>query len=548
MKRTLMLFGILSLTLAALLVWGCNSDDDNPVKPGDTDDPAYTSFVDQFEGVSNITGYMLELTFQMADSISSTVPSAPSFPKTSADITPVIVWSAAAGAWIITVDDFDNNEGTVFDIVDTLKFYHGATAVQWPDDALLTRLDSYCWMIASGENEGTAFERVSITRPDGAGTSLFEIDGAGGVTAIFEYSDLSQLGTTTCAGNLDFDVTFTDLILDDDVLFDAEGEMNCPQSGTLGYTGSMNLVCSGVEPASVTGNWSVSETFNNGSVAASVTHGDKVWSTTGECGFEPDYTADSVFVTDILNPETMRTVFQSLDVTVALMDSIPGAVQTRGEHPRVALSDDFVVTGINSYSYSAGWHIFNFEAVAVDYSESDTSFITGVDSIQVVESGSPVQYPSDDPADWQTIRERAHAIWEDQGSGSEGALHHRAEAAFAAAGENFQITINGTVRDTMQLVTLAGDLGDCEAEITLTQDIDDIVMVGGNSCPSSGSVAMTSTVDAGCYNQQDEATYDVGGSWTVTMTGNGDSVTLTYTHKTLTWTTTVPCDTPPGIE
>jgi len=543
MRRTLAPLVIFALSLTVMFVWGCNSDDTNPTEPGDPNDPEYQLFTDEFDGIDDVTGLMSGFMFYLIDSIGQLGQTAPPMrTKAALDFSASLAWSSAANAWVATVDDYESEDGTIFGIVDTVRFHHGAQLVQWPDSDSLTQIDSYCWVTASGEGDGTAFQRVSLTRPDGLQSPLLQVDGNGSIEVTFTSTDSTLQGVTTCEGTVTFTSTFNGVVMNEDALFDTEGEMNCPQSGSIAYTGAVSISCTGANTASVTGQWSVTQAFNNGTVTTTISNGSNTWTATENCGFEPDYTADSIVVSDVLNPETIRSVFNSLDLSLLLLDSIPIQGASRPLRARSTLDDTYSITAIHSYTYSAGWHIFDFEAMLVDSYEADTSYITAVDSIQIIEDGSPAQFPSAELNDWEQMLARAHGMWEQNGSDSYGHVNHRAEVELGMVGQDLQATINASVRDTLSIATHSEELGECSVFATLNEDIEDVILVvGGEGCPTSGTVTATSSLDADCYDEGSDESSGVDGTWSVTVTSNGTTTTTVYSHGTFTWTVTESC-------
>ncbi len=258
---------------------------------------------------------------------------------------------------------------------------------------------------------------------------------------------------------------------------------------------------------------------------------------------------DSSMIVDVLQHDMFETPLQSLEVSWVLLDYLPEAKMPKMSNPAAALGTDdevLVIIEAGYQGYSEGWHIFNFHARVTDQLTLDTVDIMGTDSVQIIEDGDPVQYPTPE-IQIEGLKERAHADWWTN-SDDTGAVHHRLEIDLdtSLVGDTL-VTVNGTVDDYLR-VHEEDDFGICDIELGLDQVITDIVFnVNQESdCPESGQIVQTVTINIHCVGDGQHAgdTLDVHGVWTVTATVNEgeDTVTITFSNGIISWTVVEPCD------
>jgi hypothetical protein len=537
-------------------MFGCSNDDEETIiEPGDPDSPALEMFSDQFEGVDNITGAMFDVSFQFIDSIMSTGSRAPSALSTEATYS--FTWVGGIGAWICTFADNNAEDSMTFGMVDTLKFYHGLTAVQYPDGDSVTQISHHLWLevtsYGSGDDGGEGYLITTITRQNMSDTLI--INGTGNIAGQLDYVDISGTDTTACAGTLDFDFNLSNIRLDATYLYNEDDEMNCPFAGSLVYTGAINIVCTGDGAGTLSGNWSVSQVFNDGLISVVIGNGINNWTMTDTCdtgGATQSDEFDSIFVDDLFDgPDMFMQTFQVLEITGLLMDSIPSVPGKL--RPFAALSsEEMVISSVHSYSYTNGWHIFDFEAYVVDGYEMDTTYIDGVDSIQLRSGGTSIQAPAGlDEID--EIWERIHGGWESSTGDEWGAVHHAVDVEISSLDPDTIFVLSGTVSDTLGSAFEGYETGYCEALIATNQTVSGLtinVRIGGE-CPLAGDIANTTHISATCVSEGIDGPeyFAVNGTWIVTASVNLDgSITITYDGPLVDWSTNVTCggDTAPG--
>ena len=267
---------------------------------------------------------------------------------------------------------------------------------------------------------------------------------------------------------------------------------------------------------------------------------------TDSAGTGNDYASDSAIISDFFGDDDIfGTPFEAFALSFALLDSIPVGAAPKSAGGLKALQDEneqVTITAVISYIYSGGWHIFEFEATVVDLIAYDTIDVVGIDSVQLLDDGQPVQYITPE-TQMDELRARTHADLDDRSGESHGDMHH----AVSFAMDTPVITINGTVHDTLS-ASSQDEGGSCEVSLTLDQTITNLQMyVGiseGGDCPNSGHVSMTASLDMTCVGLDDGPTsLSISGTWTITATVNdNNTVTITYTDGTTTWATTETCD------
>ena len=124
--KKLFLLSLITIFAAGLVMFGCDSSDDDKVTPpGSENDPAYLTFISQFEGVDEITGENVEMAFMFMEEIMDSQPlksskwSSNTKASSINDLSLVyheaicIPWSLARGAWGIPEKDLGYLYGLV---------------------------------------------------------------------------------------------------------------------------------------------------------------------------------------------------------------------------------------------------------------------------------------------------------------------------------------------------------------------------------------------------------------------------------------------------
>lgn len=256
-----------------------------------------------------------------------------------------------------------------------------------------------------------------------------------------------------------------------------------------------------------------------------------------------------IVVDDILGDGYFSSAFESMELSFALLDSIP--VQAA---PRKALfssfaasSDSIVISSISQYTFSNGWHIFDFDGTTYDPTTQITSAVTGVDSIQVIEDGIAVQYPQGEEF-IDGLKLRAHVLWQTDPVQNTGSFHHSLDIEFVRTDLSTTIIISGSATDTVH-ASFAEFGIDCALDASMDQTITSLTTTTGEQCPTAGTVDMSASIDFACTDTANIGSsidsLTISSQWHITATVNDDSsVTVHYSDNTSQWTVTEPCDQP----
>jgi hypothetical protein len=269
MKRFLLMASLLVGLGALVFVAGC-SEDDNPVTPPE-DNTELNMFLDEFDGMDGLTEDMLGLTFDVVD-----ILLAEGIGKVAAEFVYTLTYHESSQFWVCTIDSLIVDDGTEFSVVDSVQFRYPSGPVQFPVEDSLTEIRSYLTMTASDTAAaGTLFQNVEIT-VDVPGSDTVDVDGVGGIDLTGTWQDVQGTDTTNCSVDLNFDILATGLVID-------KTQDSCPIAGTLQFTGLIAVECTGATEASLTGEWTVTQTFNDGSTTVVVQSGNNQWTVTEAC-------------------------------------------------------------------------------------------------------------------------------------------------------------------------------------------------------------------------------------------------------------------------
>lgn len=544
--KKLFLLSFITVLAASLFMFGCSDDNEDVISPGSNDDPSYLTFISQFEGMDEVTGDNVEITFGFIEEIMMSMPvktSRWSFPKKASGANDVLVtYHTASGYWYCTADDYDPMDSIMFNYVDSIQFKHGSTVVQWPNLDYLTEVKSYFTLTAEKNqvSMGSITQNLVITIAV-PGSDILAVNGSGSIDVATEFTEIDMYDTTTCSVDFDYDVLFSNLVMDMNANNEESG-LPCPESGMLSYTGAVVIGCTGANTGSVSGNWNVSESFDQGIISVVIISGNNSWSFTDSCDYTPPETIDSSMVVNILGGEdAFNNVFKSLDMSISLLDSIPQIPgKVAGSLKSLGGGEDIIITAINSYSYENGWHIFDFSADVIDNYNNDTVFVAGVDSVKLLLGGTPVQYPSGTES-FDAINEHAHASYSQSWSDDFGAVHHLVEVALESSPTDTVITISGTTNDTASFSN-EDQLMACSIDMNLNQTISSLVMsvVDNSGCPSSGSITTTAGLDMSCSGQNGSFNYNDDITVGLVVNQNG-TITITYQSNNLNFSVTESC-------
>jgi len=247
--------------------------------------------------------------------------------------------------------------------------------------------------------------------------------------------------------------------------------------------------------------------------------------------------ADFQFVQSFLGDGVQQSIISALDLTFILWDSIPGVSASPRDHYRPMALQTGDSLSLN-YNYADGWHVFSFEMRAED--ETDTVVMTGIDSVRFLSNGEPMQVP-DSTADALDIR--PHFTLEAYVNGSSMSTDQALSVTNLTNDMLEPVTVNGSSVEAATLI-FADSVSSCTLAMGTHLTLNNIVTVlDGASCPTSGSLHASATIDMSCTGDGGNAA-DVNGSWYLTATYNGTTATMQYSNETTVWNVTEPCGDP----
>ena len=256
--------------------------------------------------------------------------------------------------------------------------------------------------------------------------------------------------------------------------------------------------------------------------------------------------AEFQIVENLVGADGLEAIGNSFDLSLELLDSIPGATfSPKKAIARQALGegDEILVFDSLSYSYDGTWHVFTFAAFAIDTILFDTVSISGIDSIQTMSDGMPIQVPD---STLDELRIRSHLDISVSGGFFDASSVHAITVTGITVEMLTPVTLNGTATETA-----SGSYGDssvtCDFSFSNSLTATNIMFTenGNIDCPTSGSVSLTATIDITCIGDLVTGvdTVSVAGVWTATGVFASDgSVALTISDGTTVWNTTEPCD------
>ena len=272
MKRFLIILPAVLLFVAMPFFIGCSDDDEDTVInsiPGDLNDPNLAMFLEEFEGMDDLTEEMFSTaTGLFMDSIIRSAAK----PKTITGPLFLITYHEDSKFWYCEAENYDPTDSMTFFYIDSIQFMHGDNIVQWPNPELLTSVSSYLTLHASGPHVDTAIAHqdmvVTIAVP---GSDTLTINGTQDFMASYEFTDIDLNDTTVCQVDIDYDMSI------DDLEVAMAGETNGPHAGTITYTGTMNMECTGADAGSISGSWTVVQTFTPEGSTLVITHNNTIW-------------------------------------------------------------------------------------------------------------------------------------------------------------------------------------------------------------------------------------------------------------------------------
>lgn len=288
MKRVTFLSALLLLAIAVAVFTGCSDDEKatNPVlQEGDTLDPTFVAFKEGYDGVDEFTGMLLNVMFNMVDTVMNDTNNPNTKPvviPTSLGVqadTLMITYHSASQYWyfyILETSGLDSVE-----LIDSIQFIQGTTPVQWPDMTQLTEMKSglsVYW--AMGEAVVTASQAVSLAG-DFATMGLVTANGSQQLNVTYTDHNVDiNSDSMFCHFNLAFTSNFNDVV----VLL-TEFDSGCPSSGTIVSTGTAGINCMGeTDSVDISGSWTVTQTFAGDSMTWVFENATTRWTQTESCG------------------------------------------------------------------------------------------------------------------------------------------------------------------------------------------------------------------------------------------------------------------------
>jgi len=238
---------------------------------------------------------------------------------------------------------------------------------------------------------------------------------------------------------------------------------------------------------------------------------------------------------------------QGLELSLALVDSIPGgALVEKGRFTGFSTGEgDVLISSVSTYSYSNGWHIFEFAATFGEEGLVTTASISGIDSLKVFVDGAAVPELSAE-ASIDSIKARAYLEFDAAADSASGTMAHLLDVGFVYQGSDTLVVLDGSADDSVYVHSSDAD-SECEFAISLDQQMDNLILsTSGGGCPEDGDISMTASVLMECTGTGDGGTgmfsFNMTGTWMVEATVNLDgSITATYSDGTNSYTVTEEC-------
>lgn len=290
MKRHILVSALALALVLSMQFIGCG-DDDKPTKPktqADPNDPSYLTATYLLSSADGGVGsaYMIALI---------------DFWKIKWGDQSDLVYHPASGFWYeqdFQIDTIYSEENpyviintTQITIRDSVRFWHGSTAVQNPDSAQLTRIEAGLYIYGDADSTDdvmTASYILNITGPAGEIWSDGDVtvNGTGtmdGIVTQIYYREpdeprLDSLGI--CKVVFDIASSFPALAINlDDVFF------GCPHGGTINSTGPISVeYCPGAdENLEFPATWTSKRTFNADNITIVTNSPTRQWTRTETC-------------------------------------------------------------------------------------------------------------------------------------------------------------------------------------------------------------------------------------------------------------------------
>ena len=288
MKRSFLITTLMILSLFAVAFYGCSDDDNgtNVVKEeGSLDDPMFME-IQEFvgEGLEETNYILFDMLFNDIDSVFNMMAAAK---ITSPAESLLVAWHSNTNYWYFYASDTNPSDPTEYYImVDSFQFIHGTTPSQWPDSALLSRVNTGASFNYYMGDEGhyTMSQNISIVSDDMIGGDPVTINGTRGLSAYFP--DWTIFGDTSyaCIFQMNFTGTANNVVMD----FDGN---ECPSGGVYTQAGTIGISCSGDSTFSHNDSWTITETFHDNYIGDVVFENSTTrWTFQDTCTSGPIYT------------------------------------------------------------------------------------------------------------------------------------------------------------------------------------------------------------------------------------------------------------------
>lgn len=260
--------------------------------------------------------------------------------------------------------------------------------------------------------------------------------------------------------------------------------------------------------------------------------------------------AEFQFVNEIIGSDAMEGFGNVSAFSFELIDSIPGATfSPKNSNGRQALGigDEIILFDSLSYSWNGSWHVFAFSAMIIDTMFNDTIDISGIDSLQTLSNGTPIQVPD---SSMDELRVRAHIVISERNGSFNGSGIHSIDITGITPMLIDPVTLNGSATETFS-GTDSDSGATCNFAFSNALTVNNVVvsLEGTSGCPTSGSINMTANIDMTCIQNLGSAvdTVKVAGSWSFTGVFASDgSIAITISDGTTVWQTTEPCNQQPS--
>jgi|GEM_PF-2058143 len=225
----------------------------------------------------------------------------------------------------------------------------------------------------------------------------------------------------------------------------------------------------------------------------------------------------------------------SMELATMLIDSIPGSTMAPNLSSSGGEDMETIVFDAYQYSYANGWHVFTIEGWLHSDDIGDTIDFDGIDSVQVLNNGVPVQVPDSNSNE---IRYRAHLDMDARsGIMTRQADHSLTMANVGMSGDT--ISLNGSLVEQVDM-SVEDTSGTCDMSLGTSVTVSNVQMdMTSDGCPNTGSLTAAVSVNLTC--QGDGMQLSVDGTWTATGTFNGETTTTVISDGENQWTEVDSC-------